>query len=139
MLAFLSPDWLAALHDAARADQGLAEATATIDLVVEQRVAADPDGPPTSADAVYHVVLDHGRASVAAGPAPAPTIRFSQDLGTARAIAMGTESAQRAFMTGRVRVGGDLRVLLDHQEVLAALGDAFAAVRARTDFGDDGA
>ena len=51
---------------------------------------------------------------------------------TAASIAMGQGSAQRAFMTGRLRVGGDLRVLLEHSDVLAQLEDVFAAVRART-------
>ena len=36
-------------------------------------------------------------------------------------------------MTGRLRVGGDLSVLLEHGDVLAELDDVFAAVRARTD------
>ena len=137
MLVFLSPDWLAALHEAAAADPRLAAATEGIALVVEQRVVADVNDRSAEPDAVYHVVIDHGTCSVTPGPAPAPTIRFSQDLSTARSIAKGTDSAQRAFMTGRVQVGGDLRVLLDHQEVLTALGDAFAPVRARTDFGAD--
>ncbi len=59
-------------------------------------------------------------------------VRFTQDHETALAIASGHGSAQRAFMTGRLQVGGDLRVLLDHSEVLAQLDDVFAAVRART-------
>jgi hypothetical protein len=51
-------------------------------------------------------------------------------------------------MTGRLRVGGDLRALLANTEVLAQLDDVFAAVRARTspplveadaDAGSDGA
>ena len=50
----------------------------------------------------------------------------------ASAIAAGSSSAQRAFMTGRLRVGGDLRVLLAHGEALAQLDDVFAGVRART-------
>jgi hypothetical protein len=36
-------------------------------------------------------------------------------------------------MTGQLQVGGDLRVLLAHTEVLTQLDDAFAAVRARTE------
>lgn len=128
MLAFLSPGWLAALDEAARGDAALAQATEDVDLVVEQRVTGTPDG-----EVVYHVELRHGRAAVVAGPASRPSVRFTQDHATARAIAAGTESAQRAFMAGQVQVGGDLRALLDHQEALAALGDVFAGVRSRTD------
>lgn len=130
MLAFLTPSWLAALDAAARTDQSLATASAEVHLVVQQRVTDTPDG-----DVIFHVVFDHGRVSVRPGPAATPTITFDQDYPTAHAIAAGTESAQRAFMTGKLRVGGDLRVLLEHQVSMAALEDVFAAVRADTDLG----
>lgn len=128
MLAFLSPEWLDAVDEAARLDPGLAAATASVHLVVEQRIA-EPDG----AEVCYHVVLDHGRVAVVAGPAPHADVRFRQDRATALAIAAGTDSAQRAFMSGRLHVGGDLRLLLQHQDALAGLQDVFAGVRSRTD------
>ncbi|HEX2578056.1 MAG TPA: SCP2 sterol-binding domain-containing protein [Aquihabitans sp.] len=134
MLAFLSPAWVAALHDAASRDQRLAAAAGDVSLVVEQHVTGGPAGNVT-----YHVVLDHGRVAVAHGPAPAPgpDLRLVQDHATAVGIADGTGSAQRAFMAGRLRVGGDLRALLRHQEVLAGLHDVFAEVRATTDLGSN--
>lgn len=128
MVAFLSDEWIDALDRAASGDADLRSWCADLALQIEQEVTDGPQGPVT-----YHVVLDHGVASVRPGPAPSATIRFSQDYETAAAIALGTGSAQRAFMTGRLRVGGDLRVLLDRSDLLAALGDAFAAVRAVTD------
>ena len=57
---------------------------------------------------------------------------------TALGIARGTGSAQQAFMAGALQVGGDLRVLLDHQVVLSALHDVFAAVREQTDLAEVG-
>lgn len=128
MVAFLSPAWVRALDDAARDHPGLADAAADLDLVVEQEVTDGPDGPVR-----FHVVFDHGSVRVRSGPASHPTVRFSQDVATAAAIATGAESAQRAFMTGRLQVGGDLRVLLDGREALAALDDVFATVRAATE------
>ena len=138
MLAFLSPAWIEALDAAASADASLAAATGTLALVVEQEVLGGPDG-----DVTFHVAFDHGSVRVGLGPAARstggddhpPMVRFSQGYETARAIARGTESAQRAFMTGSLQVGGDLRVLLDHQATLAALDDVFAGVRARTELG----
>lgn len=127
MLTFLSDEWIGALHAAATADAELATRTADVALTIEQVVTGGPDG-----DVCYHMAFDHGAVSVAPGPADAPTIRFRQDFATAASIAMGQGSAQRAFMTGRLRVGGDLRVLLAHGDVLAQLDDVFAPVRART-------
>ena len=129
MLAFLSDPWIEALDHAATDAGNLAELTVGMALVIEQEVV---DGDRT---VTYHVVIDDGRVSVRPGPAPTATVRFSQDADTARAVAAGELSAQRAFMTGRLRVGGDLTVLLAHGEALAELDDVFASVRARTDLG----
>lgn len=138
MTRFLSPEWLAELDAAIVAHPRLAALTADVRIVIEQRVTGttiqsdSPDG-----DFTYHVVLDHGTGSVKAGPATNPTVTFSQDLAVARSIATGQESAQRAFMSGGLRVGGDLVALTAHQEVLAEVGDVFATVRSTTDFGTD--
>ena len=128
MARFLSDEWIDAL-DRALADAAPADPAATLDgspLVVEQCVTR-PDGDPV----VYHVVLGDGRARAVPGPAPEPTLRFTQDRDTAWAIGTGRQSAQAAFMTGRLQVGGDLRALLD-ERLVGQLGDAFAAVRAGT-------
>ena len=128
MLQFLSPAWLAALDDAARRSESLAAAGVGRRLVIEQHITGTPEG-----EVVFHVTLDDGSASVEAGPADDPTVRFEQDLATARAIASGRGSAQRAFMAGELRVGGDLRILLDQQDLLAGLDDVFRTVREQTD------
>ncbi|WP_421121063.1 SCP2 sterol-binding domain-containing protein [Aquihabitans daechungensis] len=127
MLTFLSDEWIGALHDAAATDADLAARTREVSLTIEQEVTGAPDG-----DVRYHLTFERGAVAVTPGPAPEATVRFRQDYATAASIAMGHGSAQRAFMTGRLRVGGDLRVLLDHSEVLAQLDDVFAGVRART-------
>ena len=132
MAEFLSTAWMRELHEIARAHQRLAEQTRGLNLVVEQRIDGDHAHPPV----VFHVTFDDGAVAVAAGPAATPTVTFAQDRPTARAIATGEASAQRAFMTGGLRVGGDLQALLAAQEVLAGFGDVFAAVRETTDFGD---
>ncbi|NLD78307.1 MAG: SCP2 sterol-binding domain-containing protein [Acidimicrobiales bacterium] len=147
MTRFLSPEWLAELDAAVASHPRLAELTEAVRIVVEQRItgtdlpAADlpatesgDDRSGETGEVVYHVVLDHGVGSVVAGPAVDPTVTFTQDVSVARAIAAGEESAQRAFMSGDLRVGGNLLDLTAHQGVLVELGDVFAAVRAATDF-----
>lgn len=126
MVPFLSDAWIDALDRAARADDRLAELATDLDLTVEQHVTNGPDG-----DVTYHVRIADGTVRVASGPTDAD-IRFHQDHETAVAIAAGLLSAQRAFMAGQLQIGGDLRHLLDHREILAALHDAFATVRAGT-------
>jgi len=124
---FLSDEWISAMDEAAAASTALAEIAADVSLVVEQQVTGLTGGPIS-----YHLVLIDGRAAVRAGSAPEPTVRLSQDITTATDIAAGTDSAQRAFMTGRLRIGGDLGALLAHAEILGQLDDVFADVRDRT-------
>jgi putative sterol carrier protein len=125
---FLSAAWLEDLHEAARTHPAVADLTLDRSLVIEQRIDdADQDGA-----FVYHLVFATASAAVVPGPADDPTVTFTQSAEVARAIAAGEESAQRAFMDGRLRVGGDLQALMAHHPVLTALGDVFAAVRDRT-------
>ena len=131
MVDFLTPEWLDALDAAARADKTLADTTRELDLVFEQRVHDSDDATPF----VYQVAFDRGTTPVSAGATRPATVTFTQDRATAAAIASGTASAQRAFMTGQLRVGGDLRALVEAQDAMAAIGDVFASVRQRTDFG----
>jgi putative sterol carrier protein len=78
------------------------------------------------------VAIDDGKVALTAGPAARPDIRFTTTYPVAAAIARGESSAQRAFIEGGLRVGGDLSLLIAHQRALAAVDDALAAVRAAT-------
>lgn len=131
MLRFLSPEWIDALDRAVRADTTLLAAAQGADgLVVEQRVV-----DPGNAMVCWHVAIGGGTVRIAAGAAPSPDVVLTVDRATAAQIARGEASAQRAFMAGQLRIGGDPRALIRHQAAFAAAGDAFAAVRAETDWG----
>lgn len=123
MVAFLTDAWLAEL-DRAAASQPLAE---PVDLVVQQVVLGDQ-----GVAFAYVIRIASGTVSVAAGHAADADVSFTQDRATAAAIAQGSLSAQVAFMAGRLRVGGDLRAIIDRSRELAALDDLFAAARAVT-------
>jgi putative sterol carrier protein len=127
MVRHLSAAWIEALDEAAKASAGLRAATAGVAFTVQQVVTA-PEG-----DVVWHLVVDHGDVAVRPGRAEHPDLVFTQDRATAQQVAAGELSAQAAFMVGRLRVGGDLTVLLANQEAIAGLDDVFASVRARTE------
>lgn len=121
-----SEEWIAALDTVARADEGLRAASAGRRVVIGQEVV---DGERRTR---WHVVLDDGEVAVRPGPAPDPDVIFSQDRATAEAVARGEVAARTAFVLGHIRIGGDIRVLLDLAPALAGLGDVFAGVRALT-------
>jgi len=123
MARFLSPEWLADLAAAATGASGPDEEPFTLQQVVV--------GPP---DVAWAVTVGAGKVIVEVGRVDSPTVTFSQDVATAAAIHRGELSAQAAFMTGRLRVGGDVRALLERQGTLAELDDTFGPVRRATTY-----
>lgn len=128
MVQHLSPEWIDALDRAASSVPPLADA----DLVVEQTVVGS-DGTTTT----WHIALARTGTRVRPGPAPtagpAPVVRFTTDRATAVAVLRGEVAAQTAFMRGELRVGGDTDALVEQADVLGALDDVFAPVRAQTE------
>jgi putative sterol carrier protein len=122
---FLSDAWLAALEAAAR----VARPPGDLSLVVQEVVLHDR-GDETA----YAIRIGGGTVEVERGRAADADVTFTQDRATAAAIASGALSAQSAFMAGRLRVGGDLRSVLERAQDLAALEDLFASTRSETDW-----
>ncbi len=123
MAEFLSPKWISDLDTSAKA----VEVSQDLHLVVEQIVRSSD-----SSEVAYVIEIAEGRVRVRPGRMEGADITFVQDRATAAAISRGELSAQAAFMAGRLRVGGDLRVVVDRARELAALVDVFANARATT-------
>lgn len=132
MVSFLTDEWVEALDAAARSHHLDPPLPPGDSLVVQQTVTDLADGGSFT----YHVTFDRGSIRVMPGAAPDPTISFSQDLVTAVGIATGVDSAQGAFMSGRLRVGGDLTVLTANGTAFAEMADVFASVREKTELPD---
>ena len=65
---------------------------------------------------------------------PSEALPDRRVLYVALALVSATLFGAAAFMTGRLRVGGDVQVLLDRQPALAEVDDIFALVRADTTY-----
>lgn len=129
MVEFLSTEWIAALDAAASSSAALRDATADVAFVLQQTVTDTRDG-----DVSWHVTVDHGEVRVRSGPAPRADVTFIQDDATARAVGSSELSAQAAFMLGRLRIGGDVAMLMEHRAAFDDLDDLFIDVRATTTF-----
>ena len=123
MAEFLSDAWVAELDAAA----GALRAPDDLRLVVQQVVLGDRGD-----ESAYTIRIEDGRASVTPGRVDDAHVTFTQDRATAAAIAQGELSAQVAFMSGRLRVGGDVRQVIDRARDLQALDDLFGEARAAT-------
>jgi putative sterol carrier protein len=128
---FLSDEWVESLDAVLSRDDEFARRATGASIVVQYVVDDAADGGPTR---TYHIAIGEGRVHARPGAAPDPTVVFTADRPTATAIATGRERAQLAFMAGRLRLGGEVSVLLDHRGLLTRLGDVTRGVRDRTAF-----
>jgi putative sterol carrier protein len=126
---YLSRAWIEELDRAAAASSRLRDELAGVTLVVEQQVRGAPGG-----DVSYVARIDDGRVRIEAGPSPDADVVLVADFDTARALARGELNAQRAFVTGGLKVQGRIDRLVAHARALGALTVGLDAVRAATDF-----
>lgn len=98
-------------------------------VMVQYEVTAAPGGKRS-----YALRFDTGGVALELGSHSDASASFSLDYETAAAIARGELSAQAAFMQGRLKLGGDVTVLVRQHALLDGLDDALADLRARTEY-----
>lgn len=85
-------------------------------------------GAPTG-KATYHLFVGDDGAGLAVGkPDGEADSTMELDYDTAVQIAKGETSPQVAFMQGRLKLGGDVTLLIRGVERLSAIGDALASI-----------
>ncbi len=109
MADFATEDWIRETADRLAG----VEADPKLSLVLEQRI--------TDTDASWHVILADGAVTVIGGPHKAPTLRLSSTHAVALAIHQSELSAQRAFLDGNLRIGGEIKALTDHRTALSTI------------------
>jgi alkyl sulfatase BDS1-like metallo-beta-lactamase superfamily hydrolase len=126
---YLSDEWFDEVNRAAADHDQLLTDAAGVDLTIQQVVTGGPEG-----DVRYTVRVRDGKVAMARGDDPTADVTFTEDWDTARQVAAGEVNAPTAFMTGRIRVSGNVAALLDAQGSLVGLDKVFAELRERTSF-----
>ncbi|MBT8215782.1 MAG: hypothetical protein HKN74_07350 [Acidimicrobiia bacterium] len=116
---FLSDEWLAAVNDALAGDDAYQSATATTDLSLQFVVADAPEG-----DVEYHATMANGTTTYAAGPNESADATIRSNYDTAVAISKGDLNTQAAFISGKLKVEGNLAKIMMNQSALTALAEA---------------
>lgn len=75
-----------------------------------------------ASSATWHIIITDGTATIAVGAHPEPDVTLTADLGTVEEITEGRTSAQRAFLDGHLRIGGDIALLLAAREAISLQG-----------------
>ena len=119
---FLSEEWTQEATDTLNSHEGFSSAIANIDMGLQFTVTNTPGG----SDVEYSVVVGAGRADLKLGVAEGADVTVSNNYETATAISKGELNMQAAFMTGKVKVAGNLAKLMMHQAALGHMASAVA-------------
>lgn len=124
MAKFLTDEWLSELTETVNAHEGFKNAIATTDLSLQFEVTDAPDGTQNR----YFITIGDGAAEAGAGEADNPDATISNDYETATAISKGDLNTQMAFMTGKLKVTGNMAKLMMNQAMLTQFADAASAL-----------
>jgi len=116
MAKFLSDEWVEAANSAATTNPNFTSAAAGKDLGVQFVVTDVPDGD----DVQYFLSIKGGHPQIAKGALEDADVTVTSTYENASAIAQNDINVQMAFMTGKVKVAGNLATLMMHQNVIAA-------------------
>lgn len=119
---FLSEEWVRAVQDALNGSEAFRAAAGTQTVRLQQVVTGGPQG-----DVKYWLRLENGQVTMALGELGEPAdATVTQDYDTAAAISRAELSPVAAYMSGKLRVSGDLMKLMQLQ---GALGQMPAALK----------
>lgn len=118
---FLSEEWAGAVTEALNANEAFQQQAQNKTVKVQQVVT-------TPEEARYYFKLEDGRAEVAMGELPDAEATLTQDYDTAVALAKNELNATAAYMSGKLKIQGDLMKLMQLQGLFATLPQAIKEI-----------
>jgi putative sterol carrier protein len=119
---FLSPEWADLVKEALNADEAFHAAASGAGATLQQ-VITTSDG-----ETHYWIKIGGGRIDMGVGDVEGADATVTQSYGTAVSLAKSELSPVTAFMTGKLKVGGNMGMLLSLQGALSQLPEAMASI-----------
>jgi putative sterol carrier protein len=113
LATFLSEEHMTAATEALNADAGFDGAMTGVGLSLQFEVTDAPAGP-----VAYYLSVGDGAATLALGTLDDSDASVASDYETAAAIAKGELNVQMAFMTGKIKVGGNMAKVMMYQSLI---------------------
>lgn len=120
---FLSDDHMAAATAALNANDAFVNSIANINMGLQFHVNEGPSG-----DIDFYLSVADGSAEMEKGELDGADVSISSDFETATALFNGELNTQMAFMTGKIKVAGNMAVLMMNQGVINQWSSAIAEV-----------
>ncbi len=121
-MKFLSQEWTEALTAQLNDDPAFKEAAASANCSIQQ-VIAGPDG-----ETHYWTKLEGGAIAMGIGDLGSPDATITQSYDTSVALAKRELSPVTGFMMGKIKVAGNMGMLLGLQGVLTKIADAMGTM-----------
>ena len=116
---FLTEEWAQEATRVLNDHAGFTSAIANIDLSLQFKVTEAPSG-----DVDYSLVIGDGGAGITIGETDGADVNVANNYETAVSISKGELNTQAAFMTGKLKVSGNLAKLMMHQAALTSFASA---------------
>ncbi len=116
---FLSEEWASAVKEALNSHAGFKSAIANADLGLQFNISGTDNG-----DLGYYLKTSGGDAELNMGQLDGADVTIGQTFETARGIFSGDLNTQTAFMTGKLKVSGNLAKLMMHQGAITQMQSA---------------
>ena len=113
MAKFLSEDHMTAGTEALNADAGFQGAMTGVDLGLQFNVTGTPDG-----DVDYYLSVGDGAATLSLGTLDGADASVGSDFETSAAMSKGELNVQMAFMSGKIKVGGNMAKIMMYQGLI---------------------
>jgi putative sterol carrier protein len=124
---FLSEEWAEALKAALNEDEAFRAAAGSVSARIQQVISQDEgqDDDQTR----YWIVIGDGSIDMGIGDLDPVDATISQSYETAAALSRGELNAVTAFMTGKIKVAGNMGLLLSLQGALTRLPPAMSSIQ----------
>jgi putative sterol carrier protein len=119
---FLSDEWAQALKAELNESEEFRQAAAGQHATIQQ-VITGGDG-----DTHYWITIEDGRIDLGVGDIEGEDATITQSYDSAAGLARGELSPVTAFMTGKLKIAGNMGLILGLQGALAQLPEAMAKI-----------
>jgi len=120
---FLTEEWASDVTAALNGHEGFRNAIGTADLAIQFNVSDSPEG-----EVDYYLHAGGGSATMGLGTLEGADVTVKQTYDTATAVSKGELNTQTAFMTGKLKVSGNLAKLMMHQGAIQQWGAAVSGL-----------
>jgi putative sterol carrier protein len=121
-LTFLSPEWADALTEAVNANGEFAAAAGSQHARIQQVITT------TEGEKRYWTTIEDGRIAMGMGDVEGPDATIRQSYETAVALAKRELSPVTGFMMGKIKVEGNMGMLMGLAGALGKLADTMATL-----------